>query len=108
MLPRMDTFKTVVFTPRIIAFNESFAPVGNNHNLKPLAVVWHEAVTGHKKEDIISAFYHFFLSNRDASKITVWLDNCSAQNKSWVFYSYFVYMINSNEISAEEIVINYF
>lgn len=60
MLPRMDTFKIAVFTQRIIAFNQTFAPVGKKHKENPLAVVWHEAITGRKKEDIVSAFYQFF------------------------------------------------
>ncbi|VEN54484.1 unnamed protein product [Callosobruchus maculatus] len=28
MLPRMETFKEVIFTPRIVAYNESFVPLG--------------------------------------------------------------------------------
>lgn len=28
MLPRIEMFKEAIFTPRIIAFNESFVPVG--------------------------------------------------------------------------------
>lgn len=30
MLPRMEQYKTAIFTPRIIVFNESFVPVGKN------------------------------------------------------------------------------
>ncbi|KAG5858450.1 hypothetical protein JTB14_009918 [Gonioctena quinquepunctata] len=38
MLPRADMFKEVIFTPRIIAFNESFVPVGKfTKSVKPLA-----------------------------------------------------------------------
>jgi len=83
MLPRMESFKTVIFTRRIVAFNESFVPLGKLDNIyKPFAAVWHEAVSGRKKEDIISTFHAFFLHHRDVKKITVWLDNCSAQNKN--------------------------
>lgn len=108
MLPRMDTFKTALITQRIIAFNETFAPVGKNQKENPLAVLWHEAVAGRKKEELVSTFHHFFLSVRDSIKITLWLDNCSSQNKNWTLFSFLVYIINSTEISAEEIIINYF
>lgn len=85
MLPRLDMFKTALFTRRIIAFNESFVPVANKHDLKPLAVVWHEAIAGRKREDITSAFHKFFTTYRD---IVLWLDNCAAQNKNWGLLSY--------------------
>lgn len=32
----------------------------------------------------------------------LWLDNCSAQNKNWVFFSFLVYIANSHEIAAHE------
>jgi len=39
MLLRMEMFKSVLFTRRIIAFNETFVPTGKAHKLKPLAVI---------------------------------------------------------------------
>lgn len=64
MLPRCDMFKEIIFTPRIIAFNESFVPVGKKPD-KPVAAIWREGVSGRSKEDIISAFYAFFKLRRD-------------------------------------------
>lgn len=108
MLPRLDQYKIALFTPRIIVFNESFVPVGKKCGLKPIACIWHEGIAGRKKEDIISTFYSFFLENRDSRIITLWLDNCSAQNKNWTFFSFLVYIINSSEIQAEKIWVKYF
>lgn len=54
MLPSAEMFKKVIFTRRIIAYHESFVPVGCNSNIKPLACIWHEGTTGRNKEDIIS------------------------------------------------------
>jgi len=48
MLPRMDNFKAAIFTKRVIAFNESFVPIGPRSSTKPLAVIWHEGVSGRK------------------------------------------------------------
>lgn len=108
MLPRMEEFKVVLFTPRIIAFNESFVPVGKKQNLKPIATLWHEGISGRRKEDITSAFYAFFLLNRDAKKITIWLDNCSSQNKNWGLFSFLIHVVNSPLIQCEEINLKYF
>lgn len=108
MLPRVDTFKKVVFTRRLIAYHESFVPVGNTQLSKPFAVIWHEAVSGRNKEDLISTFYAFLKHNRDVKHIIIWLDNCSSQNKNWCFYTFLVMVINSLEIASESITINYF
>lgn len=109
MLPRCDMFKEVIFTPRIIAFNESFVPVGKT-NKQQFACLWHEGISGRKKDDIISTFYAFFLQQqiRDLEKITLWLDNCSAQNKNWTLISFFFYIINSAEVNISEIELKFF
>lgn len=108
MLPRVDSFKTVLFTKRIVAYHESFVPVGKKSKQKPLACIWHEGITGRNKEDIISTFFVFFLKYRDTPRIILWLDNCSSQNKNWCFLSFLVYIVNSEEVAINEINIHYF
>ncbi|XP_050308053.1 uncharacterized protein LOC126744593 [Anthonomus grandis grandis] len=109
MLPRYESLKEVIFMGRIIAFNESFVPVGTKQkNRKPIAVIWHEGVAGRSKSDIISTFYSFFLRHRDDKHIILWLDNCSAQNKNWALLSFFVSIVNSDEISLKKLEIKYF
>lgn len=44
-----NQYKVALFTPRIIAFNESFVPVGTKQHLSPIAVIWHEGIEGKKK-----------------------------------------------------------
>jgi len=108
MLPRLDTFKSALFTRRIIAFNESFVPLGNSKHCQSYAVLWHEAVAGRKKEDLVSAFYSFLLHIRDAKKVALWLDNCAGQNKKWSLFCFLIYIVNSTEISTDEIELEYF
>ncbi|KAG5885830.1 hypothetical protein JTB14_017200 [Gonioctena quinquepunctata] len=108
MLPRMDQYKIVLFTPRIVIFNESFVPVGEQKHLNAVAAIWHGGISGRKKEDIISSFHAFFLKNRDAQTVTLWLDNCSAQNKNWCMFSFLTYIVNSSEIAANKIHLKYF
>nr|CAH7733291.1 unnamed protein product [Callosobruchus chinensis] len=109
MLPRAEMFKEVIFTPRVTAFNESFVPVGAySKGFKPLAVIWHEGVRGRKKEDLISTFYAFFLNNRDTQSITMWLDNCAAQNKNWSLLSFFLFIVNCADVDLQVLDIKYF
>lgn len=107
MLPRCDTFKEVIFTPRIIAFNESFVITGKK-KCATTAVIWHEAISGRRKEDITSAFYAFMISIRDVKTVILWLDNCCAQNKNWNLFSFFIYIMNSSEVSFERLTVKYF
>lgn len=114
MLPRLVMFKSVIFCPRIIAFNESFVPIGGSKSdgepkfWKPEAAIWHEGIAGRLKEDIISAFFKFFTSKHDLPDIVLWLDNCASQNKNWALLSFLVFIVNSNFIEATQIQLNYF
>lgn len=110
MLPRYESLKEIIFTPRIIAFNESFVPVGKKQkDKKPIAVIWHEGVTGRSKTDTISTFHSFFLHNRDEEHIILWLDNCSSQNKNWALLAFFVFVVNAEDtFNLRKLEIKYF
>ncbi|XP_046685019.1 uncharacterized protein LOC124370764 [Homalodisca vitripennis] len=107
MLPHIEQFKEAVFSRRIVLFNESFVPVGEKPTMDPFACIWHEGISGRKKEDIASALNSFIMHKRDAKKIHIWMDNCAAQNKNWALFSYLTGLVNSNDIEANEIVLNY-
>jgi len=64
MLPRIDMFKIVVFTPRIIVFNESFVPLGEDSQYMPVACLWHEAITRRKKKTLLVHSMLFFALQR--------------------------------------------
>ena len=81
--------KVAVFTPRLIAFNETFAPLEKQgekraNRQKPLALLWHEATAGRDTEDTAANYWAFLRQHRGKNKVTLFVDNCSAQNKSWV------------------------
>ncbi|XP_054263988.1 uncharacterized protein LOC128987257 [Macrosteles quadrilineatus] len=107
MLPHMEQFKQAVFTKRIVLFNESFVPIGKKPKIEPMACLWHEAISGRKKEDITSALHAFLFHYRDAKEIHLWMDNCASQNKNWSLFSYMVGLINCSEIASNKIVFNY-
>ncbi|KAH9642846.1 hypothetical protein HF086_016651 [Spodoptera exigua] len=108
MLPRMDSYKIAIFCPRIIAFNETFAPLGKStRGNNPYAVLWHEAFSGRNGHDIVSTFRAFFIHHRNKSHLVIWADNCSSQNKNWTLFSFLVNVINSDLIEARSITIKY-
>lgn len=92
-LPRLDMFKKVLFVNRLIAYHETFAPVGVKSKLKPHSMLRQEGISGRNKEDNVSALYKCLKENRDAKRIIIWLDNCSSQNKNWCFFTFLVYVI---------------
>nr|CAI5849452.1 unnamed protein product [Callosobruchus analis] len=108
MLPRAEMFKEVIFTPRVIALMNRLFLLVHSKNFKPLAVIWHEGVRGRKKEDLISTFYAFFLNNRNTQSITMWLDNCAAQNKNWSLLSFFLFIVNCADVDLQVLDIKYF
>lgn len=108
MLPWLEMFKSAIFTNRLTVYNESFVPVGKKINSKPFAALWHEALFKRNKEELISTFYQFFIRKRDFLKISLWLDNCPAQNNNWALCSFLIYIVNSDEICAKGINMKYF
>lgn len=104
ILPRMDAFKVCVFTSRLIIFHETFAGLGKQPNF---SVVWHEEIAGRCASEVANSYWAFLLKNRDATKITMWLDNCSGQNKNWTLFSMLVRAVNGPELAAKEVTLRY-
>jgi hypothetical protein len=105
MLPIMP-FKICIFTPRIIAFNETFSCIGKEG--QSAAVVWDESIAGRNSEDVASAYLKFFRVNRDAEEFTIFLDNCSAQNKNCQLFSFFLRCVHQKEFAMKQITLKYF
>ena len=87
LLPRMSN-KTAIFTPRLVTFNETFARLGGaNHSSDSYCVMWHEAIQGRGADDIASSYISLISHRRDTKHFVFWVDNCAAQNKSWILLS---------------------
>lgn len=72
-----------------------------------MCVLWHEGITGRKKEDVANAFLNFYQKKRDAQNIIIWMDNCNGQNKNFALFSAHLQYINSNLCSTKSIVLKY-
>lgn len=109
MLPRCDMFKSVMFTKRLTVYNETFVPVGKKPKQPTVACVWHDAIRGRNKEELISTLFKFLVTEcRDTKQIVLWMDNCSSQNKNWAFLTFLIFCVNSPFLSADTIHIKYF
>ncbi|CAH2000887.1 unnamed protein product [Acanthoscelides obtectus] len=104
LLPKMTT-KESFFIPRLVTFNETFAPLNKDDNK---CYVWHEATRGRNAPDIASTFYHVIKnSNPNVMSFIFWMDNCSAQNKNWTLYTMFACLVNA-DWGPENIIVKYF
>jgi hypothetical protein len=107
VLPRMEQFKDAIFTPRLVTFNETFAPLGGATENNPnVAVLWHEATCGRNAPDIASTYWNFFIQVNCFIPIILWLDNCSAQNKNWTLFSMLVQAVQF--FNFESITLKFF
>lgn len=108
MLPIIRGSKTCVFAPRLVAFNESFANLNSNvADKKTYAVLWHDAIAGRDASDIACAFWTFLLKCRDAEKVTIWMDNCTGQNKNYTLMSCLFHAVNRYDSATQEINLKY-
>jgi hypothetical protein len=108
MCPRLDHFKKCVFTHRVSIYNETFCPLGKNIQIngQTYAALWHEGISGRRKENIISTFENFIQAT-SLKEYIFFMDNCAAQNKNWAFLSALVYFVNCMDLDVESILINY-
>ena len=102
MLPPMLDVKSCVFVTQLVAYYETFAPLGDQHKKKNakqvISILWHEGISGHSAADVTSAFIKAIsMMSEDAKDIVSWCDNCSAQNKNWTFYTSITRYMNRNE-----------
>ena len=103
--------KTVFFTPRLVVFNETFAALEKKGKakrpMKSLAVIWHEATAGRDGDEIGATFWRFLSEHRDKKRITIYTDNCQAQNKSWVLATMLMTFVHQNTNAVEQITMKY-
>ena len=59
MIPRMPGYKIALFTKRMVAFHETFAPIGKFVQKKPTGVIWNESISGRNADDLASSHMNF-------------------------------------------------
>ena len=71
--------KPAILTPKLIVLNKTFATLvkkGARSGIeKPLAVLWHEGITGRDDEDVATTFWRYLREYRDRRLITLYADN---------------------------------
>lgn len=51
--------KKVIFSRRLVAFNGSSVPIGDESSETAFSAVWHEGVAGRKREDLTTVFFQY-------------------------------------------------
>ena len=108
MLPRMPGIKRAVFMRRIVAFNITFASLGGSKGGRHVAVIWHEGMYRSNDEDVTSSCVKYLPAKHDCERVTLWADNCSAQNKNWTLYTILCKIVNDHQYLFNEITIKYY
>lgn len=106
ILPIMPECKSSFFTSRLIVFNETFATINPNSKNTSYCVFWHEAIGNRKAEAIADSVLKVLEVERDVGEFVFWADNCSAQNKNYVLFSFLIATVNSKE-GPKKITIKY-
>lgn len=106
MIPKMMEHMSI-FTPRVIAFNETFAPLTCSCSKKGLAVVWEESTAGRTREDLANTYVQFLKIHRDAREICIWADNYASQNKNWLLFTTLLRWVHREDVATQTITIKY-
>ena len=107
LLLRMDQLKSNIFTTCLVVFNETFSPLGSrklNKTLKDKTFIWNESVADRKDEDMTSTFHTFLKTQWDAQHLSIWLDNCSSQDKNWTLYTMIVHAVNHENFTENKLI----
>jgi hypothetical protein len=106
--------KEAIFTPRLVVYNETFAVLIPKPELeierdskRTVAVLWHEAIAGRDGPDIASTYFTFLMRNRHFQNVTIYADNCFAQNKQWALFSMLLRVVNCDLIAAKKISLKF-
>ena len=89
-------------------FSGSFVPVGQKHG-KGIGVLWHEGVAGRSAAEISSTFIDCYdRRGSGTSRVTLWADNCSGQNKNWWLFGALVKEVNKVGGDLDVITLKFF
>ncbi|GFR65787.1 C-type lectin [Elysia marginata] len=109
----MPGVKSCVFANRLVAYHETFAPLGDQHKKKypkqVMSILWHEGISGRSAANVTSAFIKAIsMMAEDAKDIVIWCDNCAAQNKNWTLYTSIARFMNSSaDIVPQTVTLKY-
>ena len=93
------------FSRKVVLFNETFASPSKNG--QAICILWHEAEAGRKASNVASSYVRFMRENRDKEDILIFSDNCTSQNKSWVFFSALPRVVNDPTVAIQKVTVKY-
>ena len=110
--------KQCYFVPRLVAFNETFSvlmPDDSSHvrdrkrvqKQSSMCVLWHEAIMGRGATEVSNAYWEFLQANRNYKSIIIYCDNCSGQNKCWLWLTTMVLAVNTKSTALQKLTMKY-
>ena len=57
-------------------------------------MLWHDGISGRSAADLASAYWRFFYFVDSAVDLIVWADNCTAQQKNYLFFTTLIQAVN--------------
>ena len=94
---------------KVCYLSRNLCSFSKTKGIVPTGVMWHEEISGRKAKDVAITFAKVIWSAqyRDVKHFIFWFDNYSRQNKNWVLFTMFCYLLNVSG-SPESITIKYF
>lgn len=89
------TIKNSYFVSRMVVFNEIFASLQKIGKIYVYCVLWNESVSGRRSSAVTSTYLNIIkISDPSVNNFIFWADNCAGQNKNWLLFSTFVWIVN--------------
>ena len=88
----------------------TFALVGSvaKNKGKPGGAMWQDLIRGIEDEDVTSAYVKYVRYMRNKKEFTLWVGNCSAQNKNLTLYKTLCFIVNNPSFKCEAFTLKYF
>ncbi len=95
------------FSEKLTLFNQTFAGLGPNTD--SFCYISFDAEIAKGSNEFVNFYLQLFKNENFSAKksITLYVDNCSHQNKNWLLYSNLLMIINDPTIGFEEITFVY-
>ena len=101
LLPKLTT-KEHFFVSRLVVFNETFASLKGDADF---VMLWHEGIAGRVAANVASSFIKC-INTAASAYVTLWADNCAAQNKNWTLFTALSWCVNQ-EWGPEKVTLKF-
>jgi hypothetical protein len=105
---QIPKLKKNYFCEKLSVYNMTFAQLGING--ESICVLSHEEQINKNSSDIFNHYLKFFFSDlcQNSDNLVIKCDNCCSQQKSWLFLTSLILIVNGPEFRPKSIEIDYY